>query len=135
MIVLLLVIGWYGNNYYKQNGIPFKKYIGIKSDSTGQLKCITKDGQVLYGKLPQGTECERIEKVKGSILVIPNKDFMSYKDNDKLNKLTTKYSCDGRMYCSQMRSCEEASFFLSNCPNTKMDGDNDGTPCEAQWCN
>ena len=32
------------------------------------------------------------------------------------------FSCDGREHCSQMRSYEEALFFLKNCPNTKMDG-------------
>jgi micrococcal nuclease len=42
--------------------------------------------------------------------------------------------CDGRRYCSQMTSCEEATWFLKNCPGTKMDGDNDGVPCETQWC-
>jgi cold shock CspA family protein len=42
--------------------------------------------------------------------------------------------CDGRIHCSQMTSCAEATFFLQNCPGTKMDGDNDGTPCEQQWC-
>lgn len=44
------------------------------------------------------------------------------------------FQCDGRVYCSQMRSCEEATFFLKNCPGTKMDGNNDGVPCERQWC-
>lgn len=42
--------------------------------------------------------------------------------------------CDGRIYCSQMTSCQEAKFFLRNCPGTKMDGNNDGVPCEKQWC-
>lgn len=37
--------------------------------------------------------------------------------------------------CSQMTSCQEATFFLQNCPGTKMDGNNDGVPCEQQWCN
>jgi hypothetical protein len=41
----------------------------------------------------------------------------------------------GRIYCSQMTSCAEATYFLQNCPGTKMDGDNDGIPCEEQWCN
>jgi hypothetical protein len=45
------------------------------------------------------------------------------------------YKCDGRTHCSQMTSCEEATFFLKNCPHVKMDGDNDGIPCEKQWCN
>jgi micrococcal nuclease len=42
--------------------------------------------------------------------------------------------CDGRTYCSQMTSCEEATWFLKNCPGVTMDGDNDGRPCEQQWC-
>jgi hypothetical protein len=57
----------------------------------------------------------------------------------------SKYTCDGRQYCSEMTSCEEAMFFLKNCPNTKMDGrkdkhgnetgrSGDGVPCEKQWC-
>lgn len=41
-----------------------------------------------------------------------------------------KFKCDGRQHCSQMTSREEAVFFIRNCPNTKMDGDNDGVPCE-----
>jgi len=45
------------------------------------------------------------------------------------------FRCDGRTHCSQMTSCAEAEYFLRNCPNTKMDGNNDGEPCERQWCN
>jgi len=51
------------------------------------------------------------------------------------------FRCDGRKYCSQMTSCEEAKFFLKNCPGVKMDGPRpgedgpgDGVPCESQWC-
>lgn len=47
---------------------------------------------------------------------------------------SNRYRCDGRKHCSQMSSCAEAKFFLSNCPGVKMDGDNDGIPCEEQWC-
>jgi cold shock CspA family protein len=44
------------------------------------------------------------------------------------------YRCDGRTMCSQMTSCAEATYFLNNCPGTKMDGNHDGIPCEQQWC-
>ena len=44
------------------------------------------------------------------------------------------FRCDGRRYCSQMKSCAEANYFLANCPGVKMDGDKDGIPCEEQWC-
>jgi cold shock CspA family protein len=47
---------------------------------------------------------------------------------------TSPYACDGRTRCSQMTSCTEATYFLRHCPNTEMDGDGDGIPCESQWC-
>jgi hypothetical protein len=47
---------------------------------------------------------------------------------------STSFKCDGRTHCAQMTSCEEATFFLRNCPDVKMDGNNDGIPCEKQWC-
>lgn len=47
---------------------------------------------------------------------------------------TPAYACGGRTRCTQMRSCAEATWVLRNCPNTRMDGDHDGVPCEGQWC-
>ena len=47
---------------------------------------------------------------------------------------TTNFKCDGRTLCSQMTSCAEATYFLQHCPNAQMDGNNDGEPCEQQWC-
>lgn len=47
---------------------------------------------------------------------------------------SASFHCDGRMHCSQMTSCAEATYFLRNCPGVKMDGDRDGIPCEEQWC-
>ena len=45
------------------------------------------------------------------------------------------FQCDGRTHCSQMRSLEEARWFVRNCPNTQMDGNKDGEPCEndSRW--
>ena len=48
--------------------------------------------------------------------------------------VTGSYRCDGRQYCSQMKSCDEAKYFLANCPGVHMDGDKNGIPCERQWC-
>jgi hypothetical protein len=44
------------------------------------------------------------------------------------------FRCDGRRQCNEMRSCEEAMFFLQHCPGTELDDDKDGIPCEVQWC-
>ncbi|MGI2173775.1 excalibur calcium-binding domain-containing protein [Shewanella ulleungensis] len=47
-----------------------------------------------------------------------------------------QFRCEtGKIHCSQMRSCAEATFYINNCPGTKMDGDRDGIPCESQFCN
>ncbi len=51
-----------------------------------------------------------------------------------LQPVVASFSCDSRKHCSQMTSCAEATYFIQHCPNTKMDGNNDGIPCEKQWC-
>ncbi|HEX7763471.1 MAG TPA: excalibur calcium-binding domain-containing protein [Cellvibrio sp.] len=50
-------------------------------------------------------------------------------------KVENHFVCQGKTHCSQMTSCEEAKFYLKNCPNQSTDGDGDGKPCENQWCN
>ena len=51
-------------------------------------------------------------------------------ENAEVENFSVQFSCDGRQHCSQMTSRAEAVYFIQNCPNTKMDGDNDGIPCE-----
>ncbi|MBQ4890722.1 cold shock domain-containing protein [Shewanella sp. MMG014] len=51
-------------------------------------------------------------------------------------KSSPQFSCEaGKTHCSHMRSCEEAIFYINHCPDTQMDGDFDGVPCERQFCN
>jgi cold shock CspA family protein len=47
---------------------------------------------------------------------------------------TTKFQCQGKRYCSEMTSCEEATFYLKNCSGVEIDGDGNGIPCESQLC-
>ncbi|OBX05928.1 cold-shock protein [Gallibacterium genomosp. 3] len=43
-----------------------------------------------------------------------------------------EYSCDdGKRYCKEMRSCEEAKFYLNQCGVGRLDRDKDGVPCES----
>ena len=64
-----------------------------------------------------------------------NKDkSVNISENLELNRPSPiEYRCDGRKHCSQMSSKAEAVFFIQNCPDTQMDGDNDGNPCESQF--
>lgn len=41
------------------------------------------------------------------------------------------FACEGKRDCSEMFSCEEARFYLRNCPGgSKLDPDGDNVPCE-----
>ncbi|MEI8717354.1 thermonuclease family protein [Mesorhizobium sp. ISC11] len=45
----------------------------------------------------------------------------------------SSYSCEPRRTCKQIGSCEEANWYLQNCPwGGKLDRDKDGIPCESQ---
>ena len=73
-----------------------------------------------------GTEIRKVSGVveSGSVVEVPVNEASK-----------PAYQCEGKTHCSEMTSCEEARFYLRNCPGTQMDGDGDGVPCESQWCN
>lgn len=82
-----------------------------------------------YGKYQQGTM--RAQATQAA----PLADLPAGRPETRPERPTSLNDrCDGRTYCSQMTSCAEATWFLKNCPGTKMDGNNDGIPCEKQWC-
>ena len=59
----------------------------------------------------------------------------TYSEVQPLRTVEPQFHCEaGKTHCSHMRSCAEATFYIQNCPNTQMDGDDDGIPCESQWC-
>ena len=108
-------------------------------------KCTTADGHTLFGDVPTGVICLKEENITIATSLAPadlaqqvNPSGMNMPDptGPHLNGSPTNRSfvCDGRSYCSQMRSCDEAKYFLSHCPNMEMDGNNDGIPCQQQWC-
>ncbi len=41
------------------------------------------------------------------------------------------FTCGSKTYCREMASCDEAWYYLRSCGLTRLDGDKDGTPCEA----
>ena len=71
---------------------------------------------------------------KQSDTYTPKETYKNTSNTEVENTSYSNFTCDGREYCSQMTSCEEATYFIDNCPNTKMDGNHDGVPCEKQWC-
>ncbi|WP_246167820.1 thermonuclease family protein [Propionivibrio limicola] len=48
-----------------------------------------------------------------------------------LAKASGKFSCNGKSYCREMTSCEEAQFYLNSCGVSRLDRDRDGVACET----
>ena len=134
VIAMLVAIGWYSHSIYGQSGPSFLQDRFANSAADGPVKCITETGEILYGELPQGTVYEKREAAQGSLTIVSDKDFQLLAGRTSTIRGSSGSRCAGRRYCSQMTSCQEAVFFLRHCPGVKMDGDNDGTPCEKQWC-
>ena len=77
---------------------------------------------------------KRFQSTGGQILP-SSLNVSNFIDSTRSSSISQQYSCTGKTHCSHMSSCAEATFYIRNCPNTKMDGDRDGVPCERQWCN
>ena len=66
------------------------------------------------------------EKISVDQIQVPTFETLKLKQEEQ-------FQCEGKIWCSDMSSYEEAVFYLRNCPGTKMDGDGDGIPCERQF--
>jgi len=125
ILAAVIVLSVVGNYFYRQATHSDDQ---PRSDPAPITKCVTKDGETYYSDIPPNLNCSSSKVV----------DVSTRPERSETSTVPTtralKFSCDGREYCSQMTSCDEAQFFLENCPNTKMDGDNDGIPCEREWC-
>ncbi|MGA8883444.1 MAG: cold shock domain-containing protein [Acinetobacter sp.] len=82
----------------------------------GRKNLASRPEQIQAGRLPSRAPAEQ-ENARPAVASNP----------------VSAFKCDGRTHCSQMRSYEEAVFFIRNCPNTQMDGNHDGVPCERQF--
>jgi hypothetical protein len=115
----------------------------------GVYKCADTNGHIVYSKTACNNKSDHqsivdVPTEQDAPIKLPNATapITSSSQNNEVTKPSNSgnYKCDGRTRCSQMTSCEEATFFINNCPNTKMDGGRpgeqpDGVPCESQWCN
>ena len=61
-----------------------------------------------------------------------DKDYMpTFGDSPQPSAVVPDFRCMGKKNCSEMTSCEEAKFYLRNCPDTaQLDPDMDSVPCE-----
>jgi hypothetical protein len=111
---------------FSASATPFNKCVRNGEVTYQQGPCVTGEAR----KPPTVQELNAEEKKRRAALATtsPGKLVPS------TPAVASGFSCDGRSYCSQMKSCSEAKYFLANCPGVKMDGDRNGIPCEQQWC-
>ena len=127
-VILVLVFVIFGIGYWKH-----KQHIQIQALAAEQER----------QDMPRSDQ-EIRQAIRDSL---NNNNNAAYSPNTNSNPVANEirasapsgFKCDGRTTCSQMTSCQEATFFLQNCPGVKMDGGDgkghpDGVPCEAQWC-
>lgn len=133
-------------------GIARIEGVPIKAPSTKQKPASTSGlsvGKLLKGAVLLGLIAFAIPKVAPMVdaLITPAPPFQQELQQESQYLLpdadieplrpvaeAPSFRCEGKTHCSQMRSCEEATFYIRNCPDTKMDGDRDGIPCERQLC-
>ncbi|MEM7360411.1 MAG: excalibur calcium-binding domain-containing protein [Pseudomonadota bacterium] len=130
LLLLLLIIIGVGEFFTSGANFP----LGLFDSNPAQEKCTTRSGAVIYGQNLNTDECEKIEPVTNSVTVFNSSSKNSSNRHTDTTPSSSRFRCDGRQHCSQMTSCDEAVFFLNNCPDPLMDGDYDGIPCENQWC-
>ncbi len=117
-------------------GLVFQKYQVYQQSlklKTAQLiekqKKIVEAQRQAIGDLPEVKFSEKtINALKPSLI----SEFDAPVAENKTTAVS-QFRCDGRTHCSQMTSLAEAKFFISNCPDTRMDGNHDGEPCEKQF--
>lgn len=156
IVVLMAVVAWLGWRYYHNHdgGMTHEAAVvaaavdpmsgKLHSQPVTYSKCTTAEGEVIFGDVPVNVTCEHKEIVTSKIMLAPavNAGPNAASLLDGMGTARQKPAsgpaaslCDGRTHCSQMRSCDEAKYFLQHCPNVEMDGNQDGVPCEMQWCN
>lgn len=119
MVVVVLIAAVFGYQYFQKNDATITTVINAVSDLTS-----ADDAKLIHNT-------DNFDDIKPTYNeALPTQTIVVTAPN----ATTSNYRCDGRQHCSQMTSCAEATYFIQHCPNTKMDGNGDGVPCEKQWC-
>lgn len=128
ILVGLTILGYVQYTKYQEN-----KQQKIAQFMSEQKQAIEQQRAAL-GELPEKILTDEDQKrLDADAVATKKRDSLNSPRNNLTAVTTNNFSCDGRKYCSQMRSYEEAVYFNSHCPDTKMDGDGDGVPCESQF--
>jgi len=71
-ILILFIVSGYACFLYSNNELPSITANSASVSIDDKIKCTTKEGRILYGKVPDGVVCDRLESVKASIIILPS---------------------------------------------------------------
>lgn len=88
-----------------------------------------------WGRYQANLKAQRAaEAAEAGNLQVPKKKAIPTASTKAGDSGVSFFTCDGRTACVQMTSCEEAKFFLQNCPGMNPSASREGISCEKQWC-
>ena len=161
LLIVLLALAGGGYYYYADSERSFRdipadianlvrdmgadRFLGTQLDPG--KKCTTAEGEVIYGEVPEGVRCEKVENVEGSMTVVPRDVITSVNDpvRDESQEVQAPatgtsqsmakkvISCENVTYCAQFESCEQVRTFAHNCRTWHV-YDADRIACLKRWC-
>lgn len=81
--------------------------------------------------LPEPERIPPWEWRRGKRNVPISNDVKKHAEPSLIKTPDVTYTCDMKTKCIDMTSCSEAMFYLNSCGLYRLDGDNDGVPCES----
>src|SRR5690606_291867 len=131
LVIIAILVGRVYNKYQSYQVQKQQKLEGLMVEQ----QRIVAEQRAAQGDLPiQGLSKQGRKNLENHGTDLRSQaNSVNLKTPEMTSPSVSQFKCDGREHCSQMGSYEEALFFIRNCPNTKMDGDGDGIPCESQF--
>ncbi|WP_216934771.1 MULTISPECIES: cold shock domain-containing protein [unclassified Acinetobacter] len=131
-LIIIVILG--GLVYNKYQSYQVQKQQKLEELMVEQQRIVA-DQRTAQGDLPmEGLSEQGRKNLENRGTELRSQRYTVNSENSEMaSQSISQFKCDGREHCSQMGSYEEALFFIRNCPNTKMDGDGDGIPCESQF--
>jgi len=86
-----------------------------------------------WGLTADARELGELKRILGEDYLMPieREECTPFKDPFAARLPVGQVDCQAKRYCTQMKTCEEARAYLTQCNIQSLDRDKDGVPCEA----
>lgn len=124
-VALEVISSGYGHEY--TYNLPYKYQADFKSAQ----KFAEKNSLGLWALNACMTPTKEVISTPPTNTPIPQVYTQQVVEPTQVPVQSSGFSCSGKTKCGEMGGCEEARFYLTQCGVSRLDGDDDGTPCES----